>query len=227
MSQSIVDDYHLPVRLTCFHEAVGFADLFELEDARRLGLKFPFRNLARDILQWHIGERKSGCAKNKTAKEREIDPAGHLQEQIEFMNGIEAAKPAREASFSTAFQHVERIDDHAISGEVKDGIELFRLPQTVGHLRPFDFTSFDAESLQLREALLAPCGCDHTRTGVDSLFTAAKPAQEPQSEATAAERLPFEVDARDFIQEDEDGPGSRWPNPPACRSATSKREHDQ
>lgn len=120
----VEDDNHFAFRLIRFHDAMSFANLVELKDARGLGLVFAFRDISGSALQRHIGKWEAGRSEHKASKKRPIDATRHLQERVQLPNRCEPAKPSRKAGPSASPQHSKRIKDRAVADQIEHRVDL-------------------------------------------------------------------------------------------------------
>src|SRR5262249_39552443 len=98
---------HLPADLIRFHRFVSIANIVKLEDLGGLRLENAFRRLINNFLHGDVRNRKLRRAKYKASKKREEDSAGHLQQRIKVVDGVESSQPAREAHAASATKHAQ------------------------------------------------------------------------------------------------------------------------
>src|SRR5438034_8986934 len=165
--RSAVDDDHLSAGLIGLHDAMRFADLLEAKHAGRLCLEPARRHLARDFLQRHVGQWETWCAEHKTAEEREVNAAGHLQQRVEVLDRRESPQPTCEARTAAAAQQGEGIEDGAVADKIEHRIELLRFSDPLRKLRPLRFDALCAKLLEEGDALTATRGGDDPHARVN------------------------------------------------------------
>src|SRR3989442_2259092 len=145
----------LPAGLIGLHDAMRFADLLEAKHAGGLALDPARHHLLRNSLQRHVGQREAWCAEHKTAEEREVNAAGHLQQRVKVLDRRESPQPTCEARTAASAQHGEGIEDGAVADEIEHGIELLGFCNPLRKLRPLGFVAYYAALLAQVDALQA------------------------------------------------------------------------
>src|SRR5262249_40727344 len=115
---------------------MGLTDLLEAENPRWLRLEPPLCHLRGNLLERHIGEWELRSAEDEAAEEGEVNAAGHLQERVEIDNRRQTAQPARQAGATTPAQHVEGIENGAVTDKVQHRIELLGFSNSLRKVRP-------------------------------------------------------------------------------------------
>src|SRR3989442_4655662 len=148
----------LPAGLIGLHDAMRFADLLEAKHAGGLALDPARHHLLRNSLQRHVGQREAWCAEHKTAEEREVNAAGHLQQRVEVLDRRESPQPTCEARTAASAQHGKGIEDRAVADKIEHRVELLGFSDPLRKLRPLRFDALCAKLLEEGDALTATRG---------------------------------------------------------------------
>ena len=123
-------------------------------------------DLPSDVLQRHVGKRKTRSAKHKAAEEGPIHPARHPQQWIEVADRVQATQPPGQAGGAVAAKHVQRVQDRAVADQVEYRIDLLCVCNMLREIAAFDLASLGAQLFQHREALAITGRRDHANSRI-------------------------------------------------------------
>jgi hypothetical protein len=124
------------------------------------------RHIVRNGLERHVRQGEARRPEHEAAEETEVDAARHLQQRIEVGHRTESAEEAGQARAPAPAEQGEGVQDRAVADQIEYGMDLVRLGDALGKVRPFHLGPARAEGRQRLKPVPVTGGRDDLYTGV-------------------------------------------------------------